>query len=136
MKVLHLVGRVIFGAFFTFNGVNHFLQLDMLAGYAASKGVPAPEVAVLVTGVMLVVGGLSLLLGYKPAIGLWILVLFLVPVAVIIHNFWAVPAEQQATEMAQFTKNIALAGASLAVLAFTDRKWPYSLGSGGETPRV
>lgn len=136
MNVLHLIGRVIFGAFFAFNGLNHFLRLDMMAGYAGSKGVPAPELAVIVSGAMLVIGGLSLLLGYKPQIGLWILILFLVPVAMIMHNFWAVPAEQQATEMTQFMKNIALAGASLAALVFTDREWPYSVGGGGTSAGV
>jgi len=50
--------------FFFMNGFNHFAQLNMMAGYAKSKGVPAPVLAVGGSGVLLFLGGLSLLLGY------------------------------------------------------------------------
>ena len=64
-----LMGRVIVGGFFLMNGFNHFAQLKMMVGYAKSKGIPAPALAVGDSGLLLLLGGLSLLLGYRPTIG-------------------------------------------------------------------
>jgi putative oxidoreductase len=102
--------------FFVFNGLNHFMNLGMMSGYAGSKGTPAPKVAVVGTGVMLMVGGLSVVLGVLPVIGLILIVLFLVPVAVVMHDFWAVPEEGKMNEQVNFMKNMELAGAALALM--------------------
>lgn len=81
MEILHLIGRLIVGGFFIFNGLQHFMNLGMMKGYAGSEGVPAPGLAVPATGSMLVLGGLSVLLGLWPEAGLALIILFLVPVA-------------------------------------------------------
>lgn len=128
MKALQLVGRILFGMIFVMNGAFHFIELSNLSGYTASKGVPLPEVAVIITGILLLIGGLAVITGYMPRIGLWSLVLFLVPVALIMHNFWAVGAEQQQLEMVQFLKNMSMAGAALMLLQTDLDNWPYSLG--------
>lgn len=122
-----LLGRIIFGGFFIFNGINHFMSLGMMSGYAASKKVPAPGVAVAGSGVMLLAGGLSVLLGVWPVIGLVLLILFLVPVAFAMHNFWAVedPMQRQA-EQVNFMKNLALVGAALALM-YGASGWPLSI---------
>ena len=136
MKTLQLGGRFFYGLVFLVNGImGHFMSHGMLSQYAGSKGVPLPEVMVIITGTMIVLGGLSVILGYKRKIGLWLLVAFLVPTAFIMHNFWAVPADQLTAERAQFMKDMALAGAAVIMLTFaTDRPWPYSLGgSSGES---
>src|SRR2546427_3420789 len=59
-------------------------------GYAAQAGVPAPGLLVPLSGVIATLGGLSITLGYKAKIGAWLIVLFLVPVTLKMHNFWAV----------------------------------------------
>lgn len=74
-----LIGRIIFGGFFIFSGLNHFMNLGMMSGYAESKGTPAPQVAVAGSGVMLLAGGLSVVLGVLPVIGL--ILITIVPVA-------------------------------------------------------
>ena len=61
-NIAFLVGRVIVGGFFLMNGFNHFAQLNMMAGYAKSKGVSAPALAVGGSGVLLFLGGLNFLL--------------------------------------------------------------------------
>ena len=126
--VVSLLGRVIFGGFFLYNGVSHFVNLETMAGYAASKGVPAPSLGVGVSGLLLLLGGLSILLGIWTRLGAWLLVLFLVPTSFAIHNFWAVPDPQAASiERIQFMKNMALSGASLMISVVP--RWPLSLGS-------
>jgi uncharacterized membrane protein YphA (DoxX/SURF4 family) len=136
MNDLFLVGRIIFGGFFMYNGVNHFVNFGPTVQYAVAKGVPLPEVAVLLSGVLLVVGGLSVLSGFMPEIGLACIALFLAVVSPLMHNFWDIsdPA-QRMNEMGNFMKNLALFGASLAMLA-VPRPWPYSVEARGRIARV
>lgn len=120
MNLVYLLGRLILGGFFIMSGIGHFQRADMMAGYTASKGVPAAKLAVLVTGVQLLAGGLLLLVGWQVWLGALILVLFLVPAALIMHNFWTVPEPQaRMTEMVQFMKNLAIAGALLMIMAYS-----------------
>jgi uncharacterized membrane protein YphA (DoxX/SURF4 family) len=99
------------------NGFNHFAQLNMLTGYAKSKGIPAPALAVGGSGVLLFLGGLSLLLGYHPTIGAVLLMIFLLGVSFGIHNFWTIQDQQaKIGEMTNFLKNMAILGLLLAVV--------------------
>lgn len=129
MKALFVLGRVLFGGFFLFNGLGHFMQLGFLAQYAGMKGVPAPAAAVALTGIMLMLGGGSMLLGARPRIGIALIVAFLLPTSVIMHDFWTVPEQMpRAAEMANFLKNLALAGAALMMTAVPE-PWPARLAS-------
>ena len=126
-NIAFLVGRVIVGCFFLMNGFNHFAQLNMLTGYAKSKGIPAPALAVGASGVLLFLGGLSLLLGYHPTIGAALLVIFLLSAMFGIHNFWSVQDPQaKMGEMINFLKNMAILGLLLMTLAIP-RPWLMSL---------
>lgn len=111
---LFLIGRILFAALFVMSGVNHLAQLEGTSQYAAAKGVPAPKLMVILTGLALLVGGLSILFWFWVKVGAWLLVAFLLVAAFKMHNFWAVedPGEKQ-VEMAQFWKNVALAGAAV-----------------------
>jgi len=126
MSLVFLIGRLIVGAYYLYNGINHFLRLSQLAAYAKSKGVSAPEIAVAGSGLLLLLAGFTLLLGYEPKVGVAALVLFFVPVTFLMHNFWAVPAEQKMMEAAQLSKNLALLGCALMSLKIP-RPWPLSL---------
>lgn len=119
MKALFIIGRIIFGLYFIFNGVNHFAQMKMMTGYAASKGVPLPSVAVIVTGLLLLAGGLSVLTNYLVQWGLWALVVFLVPVTFWMHSFWGIEDQMERMgQMVNFLKNLALLGAVLILIYF------------------
>jgi uncharacterized membrane protein YphA (DoxX/SURF4 family) len=128
MKALFLVGRVILGGFFLYNGINHFKQKEGLAQYAGSKNLPNPHVAVLASGALLAAGGASLIFGMKPKLGALSLIGFLALASPLFHDFWNVEdpqAKQQ--QMIQFSKNMALLGAALS-LAGVEEPWPLSLG--------
>jgi len=126
-NIAFLIGRVIVGSFFLMNGFNHFAQLNMLTGYAKSKSIPAPKLAVGGSGVLLFLGGLSLLLGYHPTIGAALLVIFLLSVSFGIHNFWTIQDQQaKMGEMTHFLKNMAILGLLLMTLAIP-RPWLMSL---------
>ena len=123
-----LIGRIIAGGFFLMNGFNHFAKLNMMGRYAKSKGTFAPALSVGGTGVILLLGGASLLLGYHPTIGAALLVVFLLGVSFSIHNFWAIQEPQaRMMEMGNFMKNMGLLGLVLMTVAIP-RPWPMSLG--------
>lgn len=127
MDILHLIGRIIYGGFFVMMGLNHFMQAKAMIPYAQAKGVPAPQLAVYGTGVLLLIGGLSILLAFQTLIGVIALVVFLLPTSIMMHNFWAVDDPQQKmVEMTQFMKNMALMGAALIFLAI--ETWPMGMG--------
>jgi uncharacterized membrane protein YphA (DoxX/SURF4 family) len=122
-----LVGRILAGGYYLFSAWHHFADLGNLSRYAGMHGVPAPTLAVLVAGVLLLVGGLSILLGVFPPLGVAALVLFFVPVTLTMHAFWTVHDPLLRTnDFINFTKNIALLGYTLMLLA-EPRPWPYSL---------
>lgn len=114
MEALAAVGRIVFAVYFLYNGAGHFVNFQGLRAYAEAKGVPVPGGAVAVTGLILLAGGLSFLLEYQMQAGAAVLALFLVPSAVLMHNFWAEQdGGSRANELAHFLKNIALAAAVL-----------------------
>ena len=117
MDVVLLIARVLFVALFFGSALGHLTQTDGMAGYAASKGVPMARAATLGTGVLMLVGGLSVLLGVWGDLGALLLFVFLVATAFMMHAFWReTDATAKQTEMIQFNKDIALAGAALAFL--------------------
>jgi putative oxidoreductase len=127
MKAPFLLGRVIFGGFFIYSGIHHFTNCKQLSQYAAAKSVPLPGVAVTSTGALLTLGGASILLGVKPKYGAAALAGFLLGISPVMHDFWTVSdPNQRMNEMINFTKNLALAGGALALMAL-DEPWPSSV---------
>jgi putative oxidoreductase len=116
-NLLWYLGRAIFGGYFLFSGYSHFANLDMMSGYARSKGVPAAKLAVAGTGVLLLAAGLSILLNVYPVVGLAAAIVFLVPTSLMMHAFWKVrDAGSRMGETVNFTKNMAIVGALLILL--------------------
>ena len=127
MKAPFLIGRVLFGGFFLYNGINHFKQQEMLAQYAGSKNVPKPKLAVSVSGLAMIIGGTSVLLGVKPKLGTAAIIGFLAGVSPAMHDFWRVQdPKQRMNDMINFSKNMALLGGALALMG-VEEPWPSSV---------
>ena len=124
---LFLLGRLLFGGVLAFNGLNHFLDAESMAGYAGAKGVPAPGLMVPISGGLLLFGGLGIAAGVLPTLAAGALVVFLLVTTPVMHDFWAAPEEQKQGEMINFLKNVAMTGAALALLAISTTAWPYAL---------
>lgn len=118
MDVLVLIGRILFALPFLGSAMGHLTQTDDMAGYAASKGVPAARPTTLLSGLLILVGGLMVALGVFADLGALFLVVFLPPTAFMMHAFWKEDGPTQMVEQTQFMKNIGLAGAGLALFAF------------------
>ena len=128
---LFLIGRILFGATLAFMGLNHFVDLDTMAGYAEFKGLPAPRFSVVASGALLVLGGLGVVVGAFPVVAAGGLAVFLLVSAVTMHDFWSIEdPEDKQSEMTGFLKNVYGAGAALALLAVGGTAWPYGLGIG------
>jgi putative oxidoreductase len=117
LRFLVPVGRLLFSAIFISSGVGHFSASTI--GYAASQGVPMASVLVPLSGVLAILGGLSILTGFKARIGAALIVVFLVPVTLMMHAFWNV-ADPQMHQMQQimFMKNLAMLGGALVMMYF------------------
>ena len=116
MDVVLVIGRVLFALIFINSGIAHLTKLEAMTGYAQYKKVPAAKLSVIVTGLMLVVGGLYIALGVYADLGALLLAIFLVASAFMMHNFWTIEdAQAKQNESISFFKNLALAGAALII---------------------
>jgi putative oxidoreductase len=112
-----LVGRLLFVLIFLMAGPNHFSKQTI--AFAASQGVPLASIAVPLSGVLALAGGLSILLGYRAKLGAWLIALFLVPVTLMMHKFWTVQDPMMAQmQMVMFMKNVAILGGTLLISQF------------------
>jgi putative oxidoreductase len=117
-SIILYLGRILFGGYFLYGAFGHFSKLSMMAGYAQSKGIPAAKLAVAGSGVLLAIGGLSVIFNVLPLVGLGALILFLVPVTFMMHAFWKVQEPMaKMGETVNFAKNLALLGAVVLLLA-------------------
>ena len=117
-----LLGRFLFVVIFLMSGPRHFLSQTI--AYAASQGVLFASIAVPVSGVIALLGGLSILLGYRAKLGAWLIVLFLVGVTPMMHKFWVVsdPMMYQ-VQFAMFMKNVSMLGGALLISQFGSGPW-------------
>jgi putative oxidoreductase len=117
MKYAVLAGRQLFSLIFILSSARHFSSQTIAT--AAAHGVPLPDLLVPVSGIIALVGGLSILLGFQTRVGACLLVIFLVPVTLMMHNFWSVsdPMTLQ-IERAMFLKNVAMLGVALVISYF------------------
>ena len=114
---LVLLGRLLFALIFLMSAPSDFKT--QVIGYVASQGVPLASIGVPLMGVISLVGGLSILLGYRAKIGAWLIVLFLVVVTPLMHRFWGVADPNMAqTQMINFLKNLSLLGGALLITQF------------------
>lgn len=115
MKLLVPIGRALFSLIFIQAVIAHFSGGAIDA--ASAHGVPLATLVVPLAGILACIGGVMVLLGYRARFGAFLLLLFLVPVTLVMHDFWSIsdPA-QAAMQRAHFFKNAALAGTTLLLM--------------------
>ena len=117
MRYMPLIGRFFFTLIFLTSAFGHFSQ--EMFDYAASKGVSAPSLLVPLSGIIAITGALSVMFGYKTRWGAALLMLFLVPVTLQMHDFWNMAdAQMQQIEQAMFMKNLSMLGAAMLIAYF------------------
>ena len=118
MDAILVVGRILFALIFINSGIAHFTKNAAMTGYAQYKKVPMPRASVYISGLMILLGGLYIVLGFYADLGALLIAIFLIPTAFLMHNFWKEtdPTAKQ-NETIAFFKDLALAGASLVLFA-------------------
>ena len=120
MEVVMLIGRILFAFMVVSGGINHLTKAEAMAGYAAYKKVPSPKLANFVSGVLLLAGGLSIVLGIYADLGAVVIAALLVLMALKMHDFWAqTDAQAKQMETIAFWKNVSMAGGALFIFAST-----------------
>lgn len=108
MKYLPLAGRICLCLIFLNAAYSKITGFGGTVEMMAGQGLPIPEILLIFTIAFQLLGGLSLLLGYKVKIGSILLILFLIPATLVFHN--------PATDINGFLKNIGLIGGLLMVM--------------------
>ncbi len=113
-----VIARILLALMFVLAGIGKLSGLEGTAGYIASKGLPAPMLLAVAAGVVELVAGVLLIIGWQARWAALALAAFTVVATVIFHNYWAMPAAQQMTQQLMFMKNLAVTGGLLFVFAF------------------
>ncbi len=115
---LIVTARVLLALMFVLAGFSKLAGLAGTTGYIASKGLPMPAVLAVASGVLELIGGLALAIGFKARIAAGALAVFTLLASLLFHNFWAMPAEQVMVNQLMFLKNLAVVGGMLLVVAY------------------
>ncbi len=107
---LTLIARVLLALMFVLAGFSKLTNLDGTAGYIASGGLPFASVLAVVVGLLELLGGLAIIVGFQARWAALALGVFTIAASLLFHKFWAVPAEQQMVQQLMFMKNMAVAG--------------------------
>ena len=109
----HLAGRILMSLIFIVSGLGKLFQWSSTAAVMAAKGIPLVSVAVPLVILFELGSGLLLLVGYRTRLVALLLSLYLVPVTLLFHNFWAFHGMDQQMQMVNFLKNLAILGGLL-----------------------
>jgi len=117
MNYLVLLGRILYSLIFLEAILSNFSASSIAK--AADKGIPMSNILAPAAGIMAFAGGLSIVLGYKAKLGAWLIILFLVPVTLMMHNFWAIKDPMmRRMQQIMFMKNLSMLGAALLIAYF------------------
>jgi putative oxidoreductase len=113
-----LAGRLFMSILFITSGFGKVMAFSGASGYIASKGLPMPDVLAGLAIIAELGGGLAILFGFKTRLVAWLLVLFMIIITPIFHNFWAAAADQMGNQRIHFLKNVSILGGILMIAAF------------------
>jgi putative oxidoreductase len=115
------LGRLLVSVIFILSGSFKIFMFKATADMMAAKGIPLTKVALVLTIMIELGGGILVATGFKARYAAIVMALFLVPVTLTFHNFWAYQGQQQQDQMGHFISNLAIMG-GLAAIAAASRK--------------
>lgn len=122
MDELWLIGRILFCAVFIASGTGQLVDLEGSTRYATAKGIGPAQPGVIASGIAFVIGGISVLFGIWGDLGALLLIVTLIPLTFLMHQFWAErdPNAKQ-MELSMFMKNVALIGGCVLLFSWFAR---------------
>ncbi|MGX8008107.1 DoxX family protein [Mesorhizobium sp. ORM8.1] len=115
-----LLGRVLLAVIFLLSGFGKLTAISGTAAYFGAMGLPAPTATAVIVGLIELLGGLAVLLGFQTRIAAWVLAVFTIATALVAHTGWA-----DQNQMIHFLKNVAITGGFL--LLATSGAGAYSI---------
>lgn len=118
MDAVLIIGRILFALIFITSGISHLTKVEAMTGYATYKKVPNAKLGVIVSGLMILIGGLYIAFGVYADLGALLIAMFLIPTAFLMHAFWKeTDATSKQNETIAFFKDLSLCGAALIIFA-------------------
>jgi len=117
-QYMPLIGRLLLANIFIISGFQKISGFTGVATYMDMKGIPMSEVLLVLTIIIELGGGLCILLGWQARWAALAIFLFLIPVSLIFHPYWAYADDEMRAQFIQFHKNLAIMGGMLYVVAF------------------
>jgi putative oxidoreductase len=117
MKYIPLIGRILFSIIFMYSSIANFS--DYFFYEATARGIPCSYILVPLVGIFELIGGLSILTGFMAKWGAWLIIIILIPVTIVMHDFWNIedPVHHQLVLMT-FMRNLSIIGAALMISFF------------------
>jgi putative oxidoreductase len=131
---LSLLARLMIAAIFLMSAVaGKIMNFGGTVERMAAEGVPSPTILLGGAIAFLIIGSLSIVLGFWGRFGAFLLLAFLVAATYYFHDFWKLPPdtapERMQMEVISFLKNLSLMGAMLFLIA--NGTGPWSLDNRG-----
>jgi len=114
---LAVVGRVLLALMFIYAGYGKLTNIEGTAGYIASGGLPMASALAVIVGLLELLGGLAIAVGFQARWAALALGLFTLAASLLFHKFWAVPADQAFVQQLMFMKNLSVAGGLFTLAA-------------------
>ncbi|HLY91950.1 MAG TPA: DoxX family protein [Candidatus Angelobacter sp.] len=115
-KWMLLLGRLLLSVIFIASGLGKLTHFGPTVQGMAEMKIPLPAVALVISLFIEIGGGLMVLTGIGARYAALVMFLWLIPVTLVYHHFWGIPAEQQMAQQVNFLKNVAIMG-GLLILA-------------------
>lgn len=115
------IGRVLLSVIFILSGISKIMDWQGTAAYMGAQGLPWVPLLLGLAAAVEILGGIAVLVGWYARWAAWLLFLYLIPVTVVFHSFWALTGAEQQTQLVNFLKNLSIMGGLLLVAAYDSR---------------
>lgn len=123
-NALTFVGRILLAVMFVVSGIGKTgAGFAGTVGYINSVGLPLAQAGAIAAIVLEICAGIALIVGYKTRWAAAALALFSVASALLFHNFWTMPQDQQMMQQIVFLKNLSVVGGLLVLAGAGPGAW-------------
>lgn len=115
-----IIARVLFTLIFFLSGITHFTAMHDYVSLMPAQ-IPWRAFWVAISGVLEFVGAAMILFNYRPRLGAWLIVVFLVPVTIVVHGtamLTLADPVMRAVNVSMFLKGLATLGGTLFITQF------------------
>lgn len=107
------LARILISIIFVGAGALKLMHFSGTAQMLAAKGIPLATVVAALVILIELGGGIAIIIGWKTKVAAAVQFVYLIPVSVMFHNFWAAPPEMHQMQQLNFLKNLAIMGGLL-----------------------